>query len=131
MLCGGSARRTPGDEVDGDFQDFVVDEGVILGVPNDEAVVGAGGSQELVIVREGEVGDLIPEASEDLDWFAGLEVPENDWGFRGFGVFGAQLAGGQELAGLADSESTNIHIVSAEENLLMLVVEIFDCNKTS
>lgn len=44
VLGGGSARRTPGDEVDGDFQDFVVDEGVVLSVPNDEAVVGAGGS---------------------------------------------------------------------------------------
>lgn len=77
-----SVEIAPLEEGEGALSYAGVDRLTILSVPNDEGIVLADASEELVIRRELQFQNLLLHTAQNCHGFPCLHVPEDDWRIR-------------------------------------------------
>lgn len=94
----GSVTLTPLEKRVGALSNAGVDRLCVLRLPNDERVVLADASQELVIWRELQFQNLMLDTAKNRHWFPRLHIPQNDWCIGLLLEDCAFLAGGDDVA---------------------------------
>ena len=103
-----------------------MDRLTVLHLPNDERIVLTNAGQELVVRAELQFQNLLLNSTKDSHRSAGLHVPKDNGRIRNSLENGAFLASGDYVAGVGDSERTDLHVVTAQELLIVLVHEVLD-----
>ena len=98
----------------------------VLHFPNDERIVLPDTGQEFVIRAELQFQNLLLNAAKNGHRSASLHVPEDNWRVWDSLEDGAFLASGDYVAGVRDGERADLHVMSAQKLLVVLVHEIFD-----
>ena len=103
-----------------------MDRLTVLHLPNDERIVLTNTGQELVVRAELQFQNLLLNSTKDSHRSASLHVPKDNGRISDSLENGAFLASGDYVAGVRDSERADLHVVTAQELLIVLVHEVLD-----
>ena len=103
-----------------------MDRLTVLHLPNDERIVLTNAGQELVVRAELQFQNLLLNSTKHSHRSASLHVPKDNGRISDSLENGAFLASGDYVAGVGDSERADLHVVAAQELLIVLVHEVFD-----
>ena len=103
-----------------------MDRLTVLHLPNDERIVLTDAGKELVIWAELQFQNLLLNSTKDSHRSASLHVPKDNGRIRDSLEDSAFLASGDYVAGVRDSERADLHVVPAQELLIVLVHEVLD-----